>query len=322
MKIISLEDHFTTALHKEKTRDAARQVWYADRSAHLGHDIEAQLMDVDAGRIAAMDAAGISVQVLSLTTPGCQAFPGPEATELARDANDAMAAAVMRHPGRLLAFAALPTANVQASVDEFERTLAMNFLGAMINGHTMGSFLDDRKYWPIFELAAARGVPIYLHPGAPHPGLMQSYFAGYQDLARPAWGFAIDASTHFLRMLFAGVFDAFPKLQIILGHLGEGIPFGLHRLLDHTPYVASHRGLKKSLRDCFRENLVVTTSGAFSAEALRCTIDVMGIDNVMFSVDWPYESNLVATGFLHDFRLSHDEKEKLAFRNAERVLGL
>lgn len=265
MRIITLEDHFETALYAaQMPPNALRQRWYEDRSEHLGHNMEAELKDLGASRIAAMDAAGIDLQVLSLTTPGAQAFEGELAVQVATDANDRMRASVRAWPGRFEAFAALPTAEPNAAVRELDRAVnQLGFKGAMINSHTRGSFLDDQKYWPILERAQALNVPVYLHPNQPHPMLMQSYFSGFEDLARPAWGFMVDASIHFLRILFSGALDAFPRLQIILGHLGEGLPFAMDRLLDHTGYVAQWRGMKRTPEECLRQNLVVTTSGNF-----------------------------------------------------------
>ena len=324
MRIVTLEDHFETPLYAEKMPpDALRQRWYRDRSKHLGHDMEAELKDIGASRIAAMDAAGIDFQVLSLTAAGVQGFEGDLAIQIATDANDRMHGAIEAWPGRFGAFAALPTAEPAAAVRELDRTVKqLGFQGAMINSHTRGSFLDDQKYWPILERAQALDVPIYLHPSQPHPMLMNSYFKGFEDLARPAWGFMVDASTHFLRLLFSGAFDAFPRLRIILGHLGEGLPFAMDRLLDHTGYVAQWRGLKRTPAECLRENLVVTTSGNFSVPPTLCTILMLGADNVMFSVDWPYESNLVGVDFLKRLPVGADDLEKIAHRNATRILKL
>jgi predicted TIM-barrel fold metal-dependent hydrolase len=192
----------------------------------------------------------------------------------------------------------------------------------MINSHTKGHFLDDPTYWPIFERAVALDRPIYLHPGQPHAQLMDSYFKGFEDLARPAWGFQADASMHFLRLMFSGVFDTYPTLQIILGHLGESIPFAMDRLLDHTGYIAEWRNMKRKPADILRENLIITTSGNFSVPSLLCTVQMMGIDKVLFSVDWPYESNQVGVDFLKRIPFCADDLEKIAFRNAERVLRL
>jgi predicted TIM-barrel fold metal-dependent hydrolase len=324
LRIITLEDHFETALYAEHMpANALRRRWYEDRGQHLGHDIEKELKDLGASRIAAMDAAGIDVQVLSLTSQGAQAFEGELAVKIARDANDRMHEAVRAYPTRFAAFAALPTAVPDAAVRELDRTIKeLRFKGTMINSHTRGAFLDDQKFWPILERAQALDVPVYLHPTQPHPSLMDSYFKGFEDLARPAWGFMMDASMHFLRMLFGGVFDAFPRLQVILGHLGEGIPFAMDRLLDHTGYVAKWRGLRRTPEQCLRENLNVTTSGNFSVPSLLCTMLMLGADKVMFSVDWPYESNKAGAEFLRHLPVSANDLEKIAFRNAAALLRL
>jgi 2,3-dihydroxybenzoate decarboxylase len=161
-----------------------------------------------------------------------------------------------------------------------------------------------------------------MHPSKPHPSVMKAYFDGYEELALGAWGFGIDTGTHFLRLVFSGVFDAFSKLKCILGHLGEGLPFMLHRLDDHTLLAAARRGLKRRPAEYLTENLVVTCSGNFSAAAFQCAVMALGVDNVMFSVDWPYESNLVAVDFLKRQALSEQDLAKVAHLNAERVLGL
>jgi 2,3-dihydroxybenzoate decarboxylase len=192
----------------------------------------------------------------------------------------------------------------------------------MIHGHQQGEFLDDRKYWPIFERAEALGVPIYLHPTLAHPDALKSYFKGYEELARAGWGFAVDTSCHFLRIVFAGVFDAYPRLKIILGHLGEGLPFAMHRLDDHTGRAAARRGLKKSPLEYLRDNLLVTTSGNWYEPAFVCTLLALGADNILFAADWPYEANATAAAFLNKLSISDGDREKVAFRNAERVLKM
>jgi len=327
LKIISIEDHYSTALHdKYHPKNPPLALFLKERSRHLAYDIEAELNDMGERRIAAMDAAGIDVQVLSLTVPGCQAF-GPEESDkaigLAEDSNNRLFDAIKRHPDRFAGLAALPTPDPQAAVREFERAITkLGFKGALISGHTDGSFLDERRFWPIFECAQALNVPIYLHPSFPHPAAMQSYFRGYEELSMPVWGFAVDTSIHFLRLLFSGLFDEFPKLKIILGHLAEGIPFGMHRLNDHSVYYAKRRGLKRTPVDYLRENLIVTTSGNFSVPSLLCTMLTLGIDNILFSIDWPYESNAVGVKFLEELPISAGDKEKIAYLNAERFLRL
>ena len=323
MRIIAIEEHVSTPLYDSmQTVTPRRRNSMADRKQRVGHDVNEELLDVSNSRIAAMNEAGIDLQVLSLTMPGCQGLDAATAVKVARDANERMAAAASAHPGRFAAFAALPTPDIGAAVKELERTVKeQGFKGAMINGHTNGEFLDDRKYWPIFEAAQALDVPIYLHPRDPHPAA-KVYFAGYEEVATAGWGFTMDTVSHFLRLVFAGLFDAFPRLTMILGHLGEGLPFYLDRLEDHTCLATKRRGLKKTVAEVMHQNIVVTTSGNFSPPAFQCTRDVLGIDKIIFSVDWPYESNKLGVAFLNRLSLSPAEMELLAHGNAERVLKL
>lgn len=321
MRIIALEEHFITPREEQNLPPGAQRG--NDREKLLGFDIVAELLNLADTRLAAMDAAGIELQVLSHNQPGCQALDAATAIPLAREVNDLLAAAVKAHPNRFAGFAALPTADPAAAVKELDRAVTrLGFKGAMINGQSRGMFLDDKRFWCIFECAQALGIPIYLHPSKPHPVVMEAYFAGYEELALAAWGFGIETGAHFLRLVFAGVFDAFPNLIFILGHLGEGLPFMLHRINDQTHLAAARRGLKRTPAQYLRENLVVTCSGNFSAAAFRCAVMALGVDNVLFSVDWPYESNVAAVEFLRRQPLSKRELEQVAHRNAERILHL
>lgn len=323
MRIIAIEEHVTTPLYQQKQIDTPRRLAsLVDRKQRVGHDVMTELYDMSNSRVAAMNDAGIDMQVLSMTMPGPQGMAAADAIAVARDANDRMAAAVKSHPNRFAALATLPTPDVDAAVAELERTVkTLGFKGTMINGHTNGEFLDDKKYWPIFEAAQSLDVPVYLHPRDVHPSAT-FYFDGYPEIATAACGFTVDTTIHFMRIVFGGVFDAFPKLKFVLGHLGEGIPFVLDRVEDHTALAAKRRGLKKTVAEVMRENVWVTTSGNFSAPALRCTVDVLGIDRVIFSVDWPYESNKIGVAFLNNLGLPQPELEKLAHGNAERLLKL
>jgi len=324
MKTIAIEEHFITPMYREKVAaNEFRNFYLTSRSEQIGHDIAEQNADLGAKRLAHMDAAGVDVQVLSFGSPGPQGFGADVAIPMAKDANDRAHAAVTAHPDRFAAFAALPTADPQAAAKELERCVAkLGFKGAMIHGHTQGSFLDEKRYWPIFEAAQALGVPIYLHPTLAHPAALDSYFKGYEELARAGWGFAIDTSCHFLRIVFAGVFDAYPKLKIILGHLGEGLPFAMHRLNDHTWKAAARRGLKRTPLEYLRDNLLVTTSGNWYEPAFLCTLLALGADNILFAVDWPYEANTAGIGFLKKLSLSDADREKIAHGNAERILRM
>jgi predicted TIM-barrel fold metal-dependent hydrolase len=321
MKIVALEEHFILPREKQSLPPGAHRG--NDREKLLGFDVVAELLDVGDRRIAAMDAAGIDVQVLSHNQPGCQALDAAAAIPLAGEVNDRMFQAIQAYPNRFAGLAALPTADPVAAVKELDRAVTkLGFKGAMINGPTRGSFLDDKKFWCVFECAQAHGVPIYLHPSPPVPAVMKAYFAGYEELALAAWGFGIETGAHFLRLIFAGVFDAFPKLTFILGHLGEGLPFMLHRINDQTRLAAARRGLKKTPAQYLTENMAVTLSGNFSAPAFVCSLMALGVDNVLFSVDWPYESHVAAVEFLNRQPLSRRDLEKVAHLNAERILRL
>ena len=324
MKVIAIEEHFITPMYREKVgANEFRNFYLKSRGEQLGHDIVEQNSDLGAERLAHMDAAGVDVQVLSFGSPGPQAFGAEVAIPMARDANDRLYQAIQKNPGRFAGFAALPTADPEAAAQELERCVSkLGFKGAMIHGHTRGSFLDERRYWTIFERAQALGVPIYLHPTLPHPDAVKAYFEGYEELARAGWGFAVDTSCHFLRIVFAGVFDAYPRLRMILGHLGEGLPFAVHRLNDHTWRSAARRGLKKTPLQYIRENLLVTTSGNWYEPAFLCTLLALGADNILFAIDWPYEANKTGIEFLRKISISDGDRQKIAHGNAERVLRM
>jgi 2,3-dihydroxybenzoate decarboxylase len=324
MKTIAIEEHFITPMYREKVgANEFRNFYLTSRGEQIGHDIIEQNSDLGAKRLAHMDAAGVDVQVLSFGSPGPQAFGADVAVPMARDANDRLFETVRKHPGRFAGLAALPTADPEAAATELERAVKkLGMKGAMIHGHTQGSFLDERKYWVIFELAQALDVPIYLHPTLPHPDAVKAYFQGYEELARAGWGFQVDTSCHFLRIVFAGVFDAYPRLKIILGHLGEGLPFAMHRLDDHTGRAAARRGLQRRPLEYLQENMLVTTSGNWYGPAFHCTVAAMGIDNILFAIDWPYEPNTAGMEFLRKLSISDRDKEKLAHLNAERILRM
>jgi predicted TIM-barrel fold metal-dependent hydrolase len=324
MRVIAIEEHFLTPLYREKVAaNEYRNFYLTSRGRQMGHDIIEENLDLGAKRLAHMDAHGVDLQVLSFGSPGPQAFDADVAIAMARDANDRLHAAVKAHPTRFAGFAALPTADPRAAAEELERCVTrLGFKGAMIHGHQRGEFLDAKKYWPIWERAEKLGVPVYLHPALPHPDVVKAYFDGYEELARAPWGFAVDTSCHFLRLVFAGLFDAYPRLRIILGHLGEGLPFAMHRLNDHAWAAAQRRGLQKQPIDYLRDNLVVTTSGNWFEPSFVCTLLALGADNILFAIDWPYEANKTGMEFLRGLSISDADKEKIAHRNAERLLGV
>jgi predicted TIM-barrel fold metal-dependent hydrolase len=324
MRIIAIEEHFITPMYREKvSANEFRNFYLSNRSRAMGHDIIEENLDLGESRIAHMDEAGVDVQVLSFGSPGPQAFAAEVAIPMARDANDRLFEATKKYPDRFYGFAALPTADPEKAAQELERCVTkLGFKGAMIHSHQQGEFLDGAKYRVVWKTAERLGVPVYLHPALPHPQVVKAYFEGYEELARAPWGFAIDTSSHFLRLVFSGLFDDCPKLKIILGHLGEGIPFAMHRLDTHARAAAERRGLKKAPIDYFRDHLVVTTSGNWYEPAFVCTLLAMGIDNMLFAIDWPYESNKVGMEFFNKLSLNDTDKHKLAHGNAEKLLRI
>ncbi|MSQ53285.1 MAG: amidohydrolase [Betaproteobacteria bacterium] len=326
MRVITLEDHFGTPMDRGLIPKPVgmRAQMLAQLDERLGYSIDEGLLDLGEMRLAHMDRAGIDFQVISLTQPGAQAYDAATAVPLARDANDRLADACKKHPTRFGGFATLATADPAESVKELERCVTkLGFKGALVSGSTGGEFLDNKKYWGIFECAEALDVPFYIHPGPPHPLAIKAYFEGAVDpMARAAWGFAIDAGTHFLRIAMAGVLDRFPKLTFILGHLGEGIPFVLDRMNSHTERACKAAGLKKNIKEYMCENVMVTTSGNFAVPSLLCTLMTLGADRIMFSVDWPYEKNEWGQEYLKQLPISPEDLAKIAHLNAQRVLKL
>jgi predicted TIM-barrel fold metal-dependent hydrolase len=323
MRTITLEEHYATAGFldgpgKDLKERAAR---FGDRAAKL---LE-QLCDLGEQRIAQMDAAGIDMQVLSLTSPGTEQLDAAAATAIARDANDLVAEAVRAHPARFAGFAALPTADPQAAIAELERTiLQYGFKGAMINGHVRGRYLDDKFFWPILERAEALNVPIYLHPTQPPKTVIEASYAGFSPvvsdmLAGPGWGWHIDTAIHIIRLILGGVFDRYPKLQIVVGHMGEGLPFMLQRL-DVMPMAMTN--LEHPISFYLRQNVHYTFSGFnFTATFLNLLLEV-GVDQIMFSADHPYASMAQARAFLDGLPVSVPDKERIAHGNAQRLLKL
>src|SRR5215212_67401 len=331
MRTITLEEHYATPAFMEGPgRDLKAQA-----EAARGHPKVAagfaklieELCDLDEGRIAAMDAAGIDVQVLSLTSPGTEQLDAAEAVAFARETNDLLAEAVRRHPDRFAGFAALATAAPEAAADELERTIREHgFKGALINGHTRGRYLDDGFFWPILERAEALEVPIYLHPTPPPESVVEASYVGNFApavtglLATAAWGWHIETATHVLRLVLSGACDRYPGLQLVVGHMGEALPFMLPRLEMALPLEATK--LDRPVGDYLRENIHYTFGGFNWPQAFLDLLLQVGVDRIMFSTDHPYASLEEARAFLDRLPVSPADKERIAHGNAERLLRL
>lgn len=282
------------------------------------------LLDVEQARLADMDANGVAMQVLSLTSPGVQMFDADTATGIAQSANDQLAELIRRHPTRFAGLAAFAPQDPKRAVKEMERgirTLGLN--GFILNSHTDDEYFDDRKFWPVLEAAEALDRPIYIHPRCPS-GPMYKACADY-GLSSGMWGFHVETSLHATRMILGGCFDQFPRLKIVLGHMGEGLPYWLYRI-DHV-YQAlnppgSARRLKASPREVFARNFVITTSGVNDEHVLAFTIAQLGIDNVLWAIDYPYEQSAPAVAFMDKAPVTAAQRKKLYQSNAERVFRL
>jgi uncharacterized protein len=285
-----------------------------------------QLQDVGDKRVAEMDAAGIDMQVLSLNSPGVEQAEAAEQLSAAVESNDFVLETVKKHPKRFAAFAALPIAVPDKAADELERRVRQQgFKGTLINGHTRGRYLDDKFFSPILERAQALNVPIYLHPTVPPKAVVEASYGGFSPavtamLSGGGWGWHIETAVHLIRMIVGGVFDRYPKLQVVVGHLGEGIPFMLPRLNRNLPTELTK--LERPVAAYLRENVHYTFGGFnFTATFLNLLLEV-GVDRIMFSVDHPYGSMAEARAFLQQLPVSEADRERIAHGNAEKLLGL
>ncbi len=318
MKKIALEEAFTAPSTAPYLENTLKLVDPKDRPAFT------QLLEDSGRRIAAMDEAGIDIFVLSQTSPGVQIEKDSGvAVERAREANDYLYGQIELHPDRYRGFAHLAMLDVQAAGDELERCVKdLGFLGALVNGNTNGVYLDDDRYLPFWERVVRLGVPVYIHPADPY--VQPHVLEGYSVMQGAVWGWSVDNSCHYLRLLFSGLFDRFPELTIILGHMGETLPFFAWRL--DSRYAATNDPdrprLKKKPSDYFRSNLIITTTGVCQDSALQCALAEMGEDRVLFSVDYPYEAAQETAEWIERAPLTDAQREKICSRNAERVLGL
>ncbi len=341
MRIITLEEH-TFDLDIAKATQAA-QAAEAGYMAELGGDgdesppltdrpslrplreIMSKGIDVGAGRIADMDAHGITMQVLSYSNAP-QLAPVEQGVALARAANDRLAETVLAHPDRFAGFATLPWQDPQAAAAELERAVRDRGLkGTLLIGRPGQTFLDDRRFDPVLAKLNELKVPLYVHPGAPLPQVQQPYYGGLGKavtarLSLFGWGWHNEAGIQVIRMILSGVFDRFPDLQVISGHWGEMVPFYLQRMDDAIPREIT--GLSRSITDTYRSQVYVTPSGMLNLPHFKFIHEVLGADRILYSVDYPYLTNIGARRFLEQLPVSQDDKAKIAHRNAEALLAL
>ena len=314
-RIVAIEEHFW---------DAEMASHFKGKEGSRNPVIERRLKDFGDDRLTDMDEAGIDYAILSHGPPSAQKIAADVAVPLCRRVNDRQAETIRARPSRFGGFAALPTDSPEAAADELERCIEMGFAGAMIHGPSNGEFIDGKRFWPIFARAERLDVPIYLHPAWPMAEVSKLYYDDYLEdfpmLSRAAWGYGVENGTAAVRLILSGLFDEHPNTKIILGHLGESVPFQLTRLAEVFDRPG---GRRVDFRRIFTTNFWVTTSGFFSTPALNCCLDELGPDRILFAVDWPFVSDSrKGTAWLKEAPIGDAEKAKIFSGNAEALFRL
>jgi 2,3-dihydroxybenzoate decarboxylase len=301
--------------------------YYLNNPSERTRAVAERLEDLGPRRIGDMDATGIAMQILSLTSPGVQIFDAATAVSLARSANDELAAAIAKPPTRYAGLAAIAPQDPPAAAKELERAVkTLNLKGAIVNSHTQGEYLDDEKFWDIFEAAEALEVPIYIHPNTPPNSMIKPFMDRGLDGA--VFGFAVETGLHALRIVVSGAFDRFPKLRIVLGHLGEGLPYWLQRIdFMHGASVRANRyasqpKLARPASEYLKENFYYTTSGMAWTPPIRYVQSVMGMDRLMYAMDYPYQFVPEEVNVTDSLPIAYEDLKAFYQTNAERVFKL
>jgi predicted TIM-barrel fold metal-dependent hydrolase len=324
MKTITLEEHFVTESFLKATNA------FGDNVPERMRALRGQLLDIGDGRIAAMDEAGITLQVLSLAAMSIDVLAPADQTAVFHDVNDELASAVAAHPDRFAAFATPALKDPAAAVKELERCINdLGFKGLYVNGTTDGKFLDAPEFFPVLEAAEALNVPLYLHPAPPPAIVQRAYYADLPGdtgmlLSIAGWGWHAELGLHLLRLIVSGVLDRLPNLHVIVGHMGEGVPYALAR---SNGILSPAANLKRSITETIHDQVHVTTSGYFTRPPFDCAREVLGLDHLMYSVDYPFSPNTRGRDFLATLQssqpaLTTSEMEALTHGNAERLLHL
>lgn len=326
MRIVTLEEHISfPEMAGRIPKDALGDFGQSEAMRRIAP----KLADITGERLKSMDANGIAMQVLSVDSLGASLLSSGEAPAFAMQYNDLIAEKIAGCRDRFTAFAHLPMTAPLAAADELERAVKeYHFCGAMVRGLTGDKFLDQPEFAPIFERAAKLGVPIYLHPGLPPKGIADIYYNGLpvhsgmaEALACYGWGWHAETALHVLRLLYSGVFDGYPELNLIIGHMGEMLPMMMAR--SERAFKPGNGGAnQRTLTETFHSQLHITTSGFFTQPPLRIALDTFGIDNIMFSVDYPFSTNEMGIEFLNAIELPEEDLAKLTHGNADRLLHL
>jgi predicted TIM-barrel fold metal-dependent hydrolase len=328
MRVVAIEEHFTVPdlVRRIDPNAISRRGFRPRRLPANGPNPLQLLPEIGEQRLRSMDEAGITVQVLSNTGPGPDLVPGPDGVAMAREMNEHLASAVARHPDRFAGFAVLPMQSPDAAAAEIVRAVKdLGFVGALINGTTDGRFLDHPSYDGLLAAAVELDVPIYIHPHLPPEAVRQAYYSDLQPgacrvLESAAWGWHSETAIHVLRMVLAGTLDRYPRLRLVIGHMGEMLPVMLARIDEVSALDIEH--LKRPISRAILDQVWITTSGMFSEPPFLAAHLTFGIDRTMFSVDYPYAPNIKGRNFLDSISLSPVDMAKLTHGNADALLKL
>ena len=337
MRIIDFEAHFYTQTYIEYLRSRKEfpredrdeniiRLWYDDKLwAPRSFELEDRLLDLGESRIREMDEAGIDMQVISLTNPNVQLFEPEDGVFWAKKVNDEVSVVLNQYPDRFIGLATVAPQSPQEAADEIERAVTeLGYKGIVIQSHARNEYLDDKKYWCIFQRAERLDVPIYIHPIVPSTWILKPFADYGYPLSGPILGFAVEVSLHVMRLIYSGLFDRHPNLKIILGHLGEGLPYWLPRLDFYweKKWMGEKPQIEARPSDYLKRNFTVTTSGIFFQPAFMCSYLALGANNIGFAVDYPYEDTEEALEFMRAAPISDIDKEKIYHLNAEKLFKL
>jgi 5-carboxyvanillate decarboxylase len=329
---IATEEAFALPEQMEAMRELVRKSDRYDPDLFLwefmsrGGQLTERLLDLEGERLKIMDEAGIDMQLLALTSTGVQMLDAERATVLATLANDRLTEHIRKWPERFAGLCTVAPQDPAGAAREIERCInSLKLNGVMINSHTDGEYLDQPKFLPILEAAAALDVPIYIHPRSPAPWMA----AAYRDyhLEHAIWGYAVEVGLHAMRLIMSGLFDRLPTLRIVIGHMGENVPYGLYRM-DWMHEMTSRTGmmqrpvLRMKPSEYFKRNFAITTSGVNWDPALRFCIETLGADNIMWAVDYPYQETTEATDWMSRVPISDTDKDKIFHSNARRIFKI
>jgi predicted TIM-barrel fold metal-dependent hydrolase len=338
MKIIDLENHFFTSDYirylrsrkvppRETEEKDGLTMWYNDvLCSPRSFEMEDKLLDLGEARLKEMDEKGITIQALSLSPPGVQCFEPADGTAWARKVNDELAKVIKRHPDRFVGLACIAPQSPEEAADELERAVSeLGMKGVNIESHARNEYLDQKKYWSIFERAEKLDVPIYLHPEIPSTSILKGYAEDYGfELAGPPHGYGADLALHSMRLIYSGLFDKYPRLKVIVGHMGEGLPYWLTRMDAYwiKPWKVKKPRIEKRPSDYVKANFTITISGMFFVPAFLCAYLGLGADRIAFAVDYPYERTEEAVRFIKEAPISERDKERICYGNAAKLLKI